>query len=196
MRSGRRCARRPAGGPGWRRASGANACGSIARSRLAVARPSICGRDGEIDPEASDDAIPCPFEQDAGELGVTSMQVVGPFELEVAARRGGIDRFDQRQPGGERERRRAADRLAAARIRVDPAKLPSRDCHSRPCRPFPDDLPQRDQPVALNRVRIGEQVGIGRASLLDECGFGSKQRRGGLVGERADRADRRDSRAG
>lgn len=60
-----------------------------------------CRSFGEIDAEPGDDAVPAAFEQDARELGPAEEQVIGPFELQRRAGRGGVERFDQGQPAGE-----------------------------------------------------------------------------------------------
>ena len=148
---------------------GAKACGLIA----AVERGGLAALDlrrgGEVDPEARDDAVARAFEQDAGELGVAEHQVVGPFEAE----RDG--------PGAA---------TSTASISASPAASASAGAGGSPSRswidgraeeiaverfpraavaPAPGVLAQRDQPVALDRERIGEQGAVGRADLLDDA---------------------------
>ena len=84
-------------------------CEGLRRGRSVEAR---CGppldprRFGEVHPEAGDDPVARPFEQDPSEFSSSEQQVVGPFEHQRRARHRRLDRLDQRQPAGERETRR------------------------------------------------------------------------------------------
>jgi hypothetical protein len=107
------------------------------------------------------------LEQDSGELGAVEQQVIGPFEKQRQVGRGGLDRFDQGEAGGERKRlrrrvaRRQLDDRAAEEIAA-PADPLARLAAAAGL------LDLRDQPVAFAGLRASKQVGVGRAGALDD----------------------------
>ena len=183
------CATAPAGARKLPASNGANACGAIRPGQ----RRGIRGRAGralsEIDAEADHDPVAAALEQDAGQLPAEQQHVVRPFEHQRLAGDGNVDRFDQGEPGGERERLRR--RVAGREARPACCRRNCRRAttHSRPCRPLPACCFERDQPVAFARRSVGNRGRRWSSRSARRCGCGSEERSRGAVGERAQRTD-------
>lgn len=132
------------------------------------------GRRGEINPKADDHAVAAALQQDSGELFAQQKQVVGPFQHQRLARHGEVDRFDQRKTGRERQ----GLRLRIVGAEVDDRASVEIAARRNPAAPLPS-LPrlllERDQPFALARRRIGDQVGVRRSGALDEADSGQNR---------------------
>ena len=86
-------------------------------------------------------------------------QVVGPFEQQRLARDGDVDRFGEREAGRERERLRS--RIGGAQLDDRAAIEIAGDRHPGPALPTPARLlVERDQPVAFDRVRVGDMSAL------------------------------------
>ena len=73
---------------------------------------------------------------------------------------GNIDRFDQRQPRGDRQSLRGR----VARLKLDQGAAVKIACGRKPGPSLPSParlLVQRDQPVAFDGLAVGDQVGVG-----------------------------------
>jgi hypothetical protein len=89
------------------------------------------------------------------------------------ARHGDVDRLDEGEAGGEGQRRRR--RIATAQV-DDRAAMEIADCWD----PLPALPPaalillKGDEPVALDRARVRNQVRIGRAGTIDDADSAQK----------------------
>ena len=93
------------------------------------------------------------LEQDAGDLGGTEQDVVGPFEARgQAADRQVVDCLGDGERHDEREARGLVQ-AAAGRSSREPWKLPGGECQDRPWRPRPAIVLVRDDPKALGWSR-------------------------------------------
>ena len=182
------------------RARARRPAGVIAPSSAAVLRPSIGGAAARLTPKPATTRSPERSSRMPASLASPSIRSLGHLRLKRAVGRGDLDRLDQRQPGGERQRRRG--RIAVAQLDHGRAEEIAVERFPRAAvAPAPRVLAQRDQPVALDRQRVGEQVRCWSSRAARRCGCGSEQRSRGVVGHVAERADqqiaeRRDEQRG
>ncbi len=125
------------------------------------------GRGCKVDAEADNDAIIASLEQDSGKLLSRKQQVVGPFQHQCLAWNRSVQRLDEREASGKREC--LSRRIIVAQVDEDTAveiavgRDPVPALAALAC-----CLLERDEPVSFDGIRIGKQVGIGRAGALDD----------------------------
>lgn len=76
----------------------------MGRNRDPEMRRAAVGKIGggrEIDSEADHHPLTLAFKQDSPRLGPVEKQIVGPFQEQWKPWSGDVDRFDQRQSGGQ-----------------------------------------------------------------------------------------------
>src|SRR5690606_19709321 len=155
----------------------------MARGSVGEAR-----RLGEIDTDPYYRRIADAFEQDAGELGPTEHQIVGPLDQQrLRGRQVAYDDFVGRHRGDERE----ACRKRIARLQVDHGRSHEVARRTEPAPPLPAaplGLPVGYQPMALcDRLARGEpvdEVPAGGPGLCDELDAEWQVRRGGAAPRR------------
>jgi hypothetical protein len=155
---------------GEQRCEGVRADFSAERRTSAVGK---VGSYGEIDSETYDYAISRPLEQDSGELSSKQQQIVRPFEHQRLRGDRRVDRLDQRKSGDQRESLGGRVRRAELHQRAS-VEIARRRAPAPALPPLPRLLLERDQPVALVRLDVIEQVGVGRAGPFDNPDFGQK----------------------
>lgn len=128
----------------------------------------------KIDAESRDDPVSRSLQQDPGQLGIAQHQVIRPFEDKGCAGRLDPDGLDQRQSGHQRQCRRRRigraklDQSRAAEVAV--YRLP------RPAMPaLAAFLPERDQPIAFDRLIVRQQGTVRRPQPVDDADSGQNR---------------------
>jgi hypothetical protein len=142
------------------------------REHLPTQRRSLAvgkvGGAGKIDPKADGNTIATAFEEYSGELRAEEKQVIGPLQHQRLKRGSKIDCFGECKPRCKRQGLRG--RVAVFELNQRAAVEIARRGQPRAALPAPArDLLERYQPVAFDKARIGDEVGIGRAGLLDDA---------------------------
>jgi len=140
------------------------------RCRLPIGE-SRSGR--QIDPKPDRNSISRSFEEDAGELAAEEHHIVGPFQHQRPPGNGDIDCLYQCETGGERQARRG--RIVRAQLNERATvKIPWRGNPCPALTPSARLLLESDQPISLDAVRIGDEIGVGRTDPLDDADAAQK----------------------
>jgi hypothetical protein len=159
----------------------------MAPPRWDVERPGRSGAAARLTPKPATTRSPCRSRRIPASLALTITRSFGHFRRSGRPGRR-VHSLDERQSGRKRQgmgrgialcepHHRASEEIAG--LRHPFAALAT----------LPRSLLERDQPIALDRGFVGQQVRIGRAGALDDSDSAQKQRPSGALGKRPERSD-------
>ena len=128
----------------------------------------------KVEPEPNDDTIAISLQQDTCDFFPEQEKVVRPLEHHRLRGHRKINRLGQRQPGGERQA--LGWRIGGPKPDERASMEIAGSGNPRPAlTSLPGMLIKRHQPLALDRLQIGNQIGVGRSGPVDDSDTAQKR---------------------